>query len=77
MADALTYSARAGDTFDGIALTLYGHERYTSELLRANPSLCRVMTFAGGEKLTVPVIYVPDINEDDENNAPIRAPWKD
>jgi len=35
------------------------------------------MTFAGGEKLTVPVIYVPDINEDDENNAPIRAPWKD
>lgn len=71
----LTYQCRAGETFDSVSLILYGDERYAYELLAANPTLCRLIVFTGGEELAVPVVEVP---EDDAENemAPATAPWK-
>ena len=70
-----TYVCRAGECFDSVALAVYGDEKYAAELLCANPKLCRIPVFEGGEELLLPVLtlmskrtalYVPD-----------RAPWKE
>jgi hypothetical protein len=72
----LTYQCRAGETFDSVSLALYGDERYAYELLAANPKLCRLIVFSGGEILTVPVVEVPD-DEAEDDTAPASAPWKE
>lgn len=72
----LSYQCKAGETFDSVSLVLYGDERYAYELLAANPKLCRLIAFTGGEILTVPVVEVPDDESEDEM-APASAPWKE
>ena len=69
----LTYQCTAGETFDLVALILYGDEKYAGKLMAANPALCTQAVFAGGEQLQVPVVEVP---EEDEA-APAKAPWKE
>lgn len=69
----MTYSCSAGETFDSVALEIYGDEKYAAELLCANPSLCRIPIFVGGETLQLPVVEVPD---GDEAYMPDVAPWK-
>ncbi|MGI6234431.1 MAG: tail protein X [Christensenellales bacterium] len=69
----LTYQCTAGETFDLVALILYGDEKYAGELMAANPALCTQVVFIGGEQLQVPVVEVP---EEDEA-APAKAPWKE
>lgn len=70
------YVCSAGETFDSIALTYYGDEKFAAELLCANPALCTVPVFTGGELVQLPVIDIP---EDDGGNsyAPASAPWKE
>lgn len=70
-----TYTCTAGETFDSVALQHYGDEKYACELLNANPALCRVVVFAGGEQLLLPVV---ETVEDESGNeyAPVTAPWK-
>ena len=69
------YKCSAGETFNSVALAVYGNEKYACELLNANPSLCRITVFAGGELLLLPVVEVPS---DDENpEMPEKAPWKE
>ena len=69
----------AGETFDSVAKLKYGSEKYASDLLCANPSLCHIMIFYGGEVLELPVVDMP---EDDNESAveaeyiPADAPWK-
>lgn len=69
------YICSAGETFDGIALNVYGRERYAAELLNANPALCGKMVFEGGEVLRLPTI---DLTVDELTGAPIAntPPWK-
>ncbi|MDO4647636.1 MAG: tail protein X [Eubacteriales bacterium] len=72
-----THKCAAGETWDIIALREYGHEKYTSDLLNANPELCLIMEFKGGEVLKLPVLYIPS-DEDDMNVIMTDvAPWKE
>ena len=72
----LTYTCSAGETFDKVALEVYGDEKYACELLNANPKLCLLTEFAGGEILQLPEVYFPPDDNVDEA-MPARAPWKE
>lgn len=70
------YRCSAGETFDSVALTVYGNENYACELLNANPALCTIPIFSGGEILLLPVVEIPE-DEGDVEQMPDRAPWKE
>ena len=67
------YICSAGETFDSVALAYFGDEKYAAELLCANPELCRVMVFGGGEKLRLPIIDIP---AGGGQAAAEAAPWR-
>ena len=70
----------AGETFDSIALAEYKDEKYASELLNANPALCHISIFDGGEVLELPVVEMPESINDESVEAqymPASAPWKE
>lgn len=71
------YICSAGDTYDSVALSVYGDENYSCELLASNPELCTVTMFKGGEVLKLPVVEIPDVGDDEENYMPAKAPWKE
>lgn len=56
MSTSTTYTTRAGDTWDVIALRALGSERYTPELMDANPAHVWVLRFAAGVELAVPTL---------------------
>ncbi len=65
-----TYQTKLGDTFDSIAFALLGDEKYTRELMEANPGYLDVVIFSGGGSLTI-----PDINS--SNSIPGNLPpWR-
>lgn len=70
------YKCSAGETFDSVSLALYGDERYACELMAVNPALCRICVFTGGEVLDIPIVALPD-GEQENEYAPARAPWKE
>lgn len=49
------YVCANGDMWDAIAYRLYGDELMFPEIMKANRSYARVLTFEGGEVLNVPV----------------------
>lgn len=67
------YACAAGDTFDSVALKVYGDEKYAAELLSVNAELCGKLLFTGGEKLYLPVIETVAAGEE---TLPQTAPWK-
>ena len=73
-----TYTCRAGQTFDSVALMVYENEQYTAELLCANPELANIVVFSGGEVLQLPVVEIVE-NDDEESDGymPAKAPWKE
>lgn len=71
------YLCSAGETFDSVALTMYGDESYAAELLCANPELCDEMVFHGGEAILLPEIEIPDISDDETTTTTKKAPWKE
>lgn len=75
MISGLTYKCSAGETFDSVALRVYGDEKYACELLGANPALCRVPVFTGGEALALPVVAIPEGGG--REYTPATAPWKE
>lgn len=70
------YKCAAGETFDSVALAVYGDEKYAAELLNANPTLCHIPVFAGGELLDLPVVEIP-AQESENDYMPATAPWKE
>lgn len=64
-----------GETFDSLALELFGNERYAADMMNANPELCRLVRFEGGETLYLPVVDVPE--EEGPDTQPTTAPWKE
>lgn len=70
------YHCSAGETFDSVALAVYGDEKYAADLLCANPTLCRVPVFQGGEMVILPVVYVPG-DQYAPDKMPDVAPWKE
>ena len=72
------YQCVAGETFDSVALEVYGDESYSRELLFANPTLCMIPIFTGGELLDLPIVEIPDEEgEEDVTFMPPDAPWKE
>ena len=69
------YHCAAGESWDSVALEIYGAEKYAAELLRANPALCHMTVFEGGETLYLPVVETAGEGED--VFTPANAPWKD
>lgn len=70
----LIWLCSAGETFDSIALAVYGDEKHAAELMDANPSLVRTTTFCGGERLNLPTV---ERATDGRGNALTDAPWKE
>lgn len=68
------YQCSAGETFDSVALVLYGDERYARELMAANPECLDHTVFRGGERLCVPAVDRTDGGA--LAYAPSTAPWR-
>ncbi len=68
------YQCSAGETFDSVALGIFGSEKYACELLGANPDLSNISVFSGGETLLVPAVAT---EETDDSDMPSNAPWKE
>ena len=49
------YVCANGDMWDSIAYRLYGDEFMFPEIMKANRAYARVLTFEGGEVLSVPI----------------------
>ena len=69
------YHCRAGETFDSVSLVLYGEERYACDLMGANPALCGLSVFTGGELLAVPVVQKTNVSQGGRY-IPAEAPWR-
>ena len=69
------YHCAANESFDSIALKMYGHEKYAEALMEANPAYCGVAVFDGGEILALPLIDIPR-NTTERAMANTIAPWK-
>ena len=69
------YQCVAGETYDIVALVIYGDEKYACEIMCANPELCTIPVFSGGELLDLPVVQV--ISQNENGGMPDKAPWKE
>lgn len=65
----MKYCASARETFDQIALNLYGDEKYASVLVASNPLLCHKIMMDGGEILLAPELTA-------ETAKSTLPPWK-
>lgn len=68
----MVYVCSEGETFDSAAFAIYRNEKYACELLAANPALCDIPVFKGGERLAIPIVY-----ESGGAGGAGRAPWKE
>ena len=59
----IEYTAQGGDTFDSIALAAYNEERMASTIITANPDLCDVLIFEGGELVRIPIVETAETPE--------------
>lgn len=72
----MIYQCSAGETFDSVALEVYGDSNFAADLLSANPSHCRKGVFNGGEELELPVVEVAEEGSSEDYTAS-NAPWKE
>lgn len=69
------YTASAGETFDSIALDVYGDEKFAAELMTANVDEAKKLVLTGGEVLALPSVVSA---KDPMTGAEIgTAPWKE
>ena len=67
------YNTAGGETFDSIALEVYGDEKYAAEIMCANPNMTGQTVFTGQEALLLPQIDLTDTADE----MPEKAPWKE
>lgn len=53
------YHTISGDTWDQIAMKVYGKERYMGELMRENPDVISTVFFQEGVSIICPDIPLP------------------
>ena len=63
------YMAKAGDTFDLLALRMYGDDQFAGYISDFNPDYSEILIFEGGEQLKIPVVS-------DVGTAETIAPWR-
>lgn len=68
------YHCAAGESWDSVALEVYGDEKYAADLLAVNPALCGKIIFTGGERLRLPALEISQ--KGDVAYTPANAPWK-
>lgn len=73
MSDRITgyksYITREGDTFDALALSMYGDERLAHRIIKYNPDTADVLVFGPNVELRLP-IYESD------NPPETLPPWR-
>lgn len=62
------YKTIQGDLWDGISFKVYGEDKFSKELLRANPRYTNIAIFSGGIEL-----ICPDIPNTKNSTLP---PWR-
>lgn len=62
------YGTIQGDTWDSISFKVYGEDKFSKELLRANPRYMNIIIFSGGIEL-----ICPDISNTQNLTLP---PWR-
>ena len=62
------YKTIQGDTWDGIAVKVYGDEKYMNELLDANQAYREIIIFPANVSLSLPDIQT--------QTTTILPPWK-
>lgn len=76
----MIYRCVSGDTWDSIALALYGSESKATELMQVNPTKCLITVFNGGEEVLLPsnlkLTYGQEQNRETAY-MPASAPWKE
>ena len=50
------YTTREGDTFDALALSMYGEERLAHYIIEFNPDYADVIIFDANVKICLPVV---------------------
>ena len=69
------YQTSAGDSFDSVAMKIYGDEKYAAELMAANGEQLGKLVFTGEELLKLPVVFIPQ--EESTGEQYEGAPWKE
>lgn len=69
------YHCAAGESWDSVALSVYGDEKYAADIIAANPKFCHIVIFAGGERLALPTLEIAE--DGGAIYTPANAPWKD
>lgn len=64
----MAYTTKSGDTWDGIAKTVYGSELHADALMAANRALIETFQFDSGVELST-----PELTEKADSTLP---PWK-
>ena len=57
------YTTREGDTFDALALTMYGEERLAHRIIQYNPDTADVVVFGPNVELRLPIYESADTPE--------------
>jgi len=58
MGTVFRYTTIQGDAFDSISFDLFKSEKFTGDLILANPAYMDVVNFDSGIVLTIPVVPV-------------------
>ncbi|MBQ8088472.1 MAG: hypothetical protein IJ234_08640 [Clostridia bacterium] len=69
------YHCSANESFDSIAGSWYGDEKYAAQIISANPEYDHKIVFDGGENIYLPEIEIPESSEE-ARLANTIAPWK-
>lgn len=64
----MSYTTISGDTWDGIAKSVYGQEKYADFLMQHNPEKISVFRFDAGVEITTPALP--------EEKSGFLPPWK-
>ena len=56
MARKTTYTTKQGDTWDNIALQVYGEERHADFLMQSNYAFLDILVFSAGTVLNTPAL---------------------
>ena len=63
------YTTRDGDTFDALALAMYGDERLSHRIIQFNPDMADVLIFGSNVTLKIPIC-------EDVNTPETLPPWR-
>lgn len=64
-----TYTTQEGDTFDALALAMYGDERLAHRIIQFNPDTADVVVFGPNVELRLPIY-------ESANTPETLPPWR-